>query len=343
MASLEHRRVLSAVEAGAHRPKPFHARLPLTAWLFVAAAVVWLAWELRPLLAPGALDAMDLPNDATFVARILGDASTIALPAALAFGYPGVSRRNRWLWYAAVTMASARLAQDLLTAASGWILEIAEPFTNRLYDATARAGVNVLVDAVWLLPLIGFALVAVSMWMLAKGLADAGARPSRLAVIAIAAVGLGLALLSIAPLFLGDAAPVELDDQLRLGLTIPITLGIVAFSFVASLRLVIGWWTGLVPARAWAIGAAWGVLTIGIPVIAMAMQSLGPRGSRSGRGRRTRSSPWCRATCCSSRSPWGSAAAPRSGAAASQSGRSGSPGVAAPCTRRPPRKSTLVG
>ena len=132
-----------------------------------------------------------------------------------------------------------------------------------------------MVDVVWLLPLIGYALVAVSMWMFAKGLADAGARPSRPAVITIAAVGVGLSLLSIAPLFVGDAAPVELNDQLRLGVSIPISVAIVAFSFVAALRLVIGWWSGLLPFRAWVTGAAWGVITIGVPVIAMALQYVG--------------------------------------------------------------------
>ena len=278
MASLEHRRVLSAVEVGGQRPKPFYARLPPTARLFAVAAVIWLLWELRPLLEPGALDAMDLPNDAMFAARNLGDASTVALPAALAFGYPAVQRRNRWLWNAAVTMAVARLAQYLLTVASGWILQAFDSFTSRLYDATVSTAVSVAVEVVWLLPLIAFALVAVSMWMLSKGLADAGARPSRVAVLGIAAVGLGLSLLSIAPIFLGDSAPVELADQVRLGLTIPITLAIVSFSFVAALRLVIGWWSGLVPVRAWAIGAAWGVLTIRIPVIAMSMQSIGSEG-----------------------------------------------------------------
>ena len=278
MASVEHRRVLSAAEASAQRPKPILARLPPIGWLFTAIAVGYFAWELRPLLEPGALDAMDLPDGAMFVARNLGDALTIALPAALLFGYPGVHRRNRWLWRAAVTMAVAYLAQYVLTMASGWILQNLYPFTSRLYDATVKPGVTALVAVVWSLPLIGFALVAVAWWMLAKGLADAGARPSRVAVVAIAAVALGLSLLSITPLLLGDSAPVELDDQLRLGITIPVTLAIVAFSFVAALRLVIGWWSGLVPWMAWAIGAAWGVLTIGVPIIAMALQYAGPRG-----------------------------------------------------------------
>ena len=278
MASLEHRRVLSPAQVRAYRRKPILERLPPIGWLFAAAATVYLLWELRPVLEPGALDAMDLPDDAMFVARNLGDASTIALPAALLYGYPGVRRGNRWLWYAAVTIAVARLAQYLLTVISGWILDTFEPFTSRLYDATARTGVNVLVDVVWVLPLIGFALAAVSMWMFAKGLADAGARPSRPAVIAIAAVGLGLSLQSIATLFVGDAAPVELDDQLRLGITIPITVAIVSFSFVAALRLVIGWWSGLLPFRAWVIGAAWGVITIGIPIIATSLQYVGSGG-----------------------------------------------------------------
>lgn len=278
MASLEHRHVLSAVEVRAQRPNSIYARLSPTARLFAALAVFWLLWQLRPLLERGALDSMHWLDLAMFVARCLGEASTVALPAALAFGYPKVERRNRWLWNAAVTMSVARLAQYLLTEASGWILRTFEPFSSRLYDATINDGISVAVEVVWLLPLIAFALVAVSMWMLSKGLADAGARPSRVAVISIAAIGLGLSLLSIAPLLLGDSAPVEVADQLRLGLTIPITLAIVALSFVAGLRLAIGWWSGLIPSRAWAIGAAWGVLTIGIPVIAMSMQYIGSEG-----------------------------------------------------------------
>ena len=278
MASLEHRRVLSPVEARAHRPRPILERLPTIGWLFAAAAGVYLLWELRPLLEPGALDAMDLPDDAGFVARSIGTATTVALPAALLYGYPAVRRRNRWLWYAAVTMAVARLAQYLLTVASGWILETFDSFIGRLYDTTVHTAVAAGAELVFLLPLIGVALVAVSMWMFAKGLADAGARPTRLAVVAIAAAGLGLSLASIAPVLLGDSAPVELADQLRLGLTIPITVAIVAYSFVAALRIVIGWWSGLEPSVAWAIGAAWGVITIGVPVIVMALQYVGAQG-----------------------------------------------------------------
>jgi hypothetical protein len=268
---LTHRHTLSAREARARRPAPLLRRVSPAGWLFAALAVGWTALELRVLLEPGALDPMDWANDAQLVVRTLGDVALIALPAALAFGYPAVARRNRPLWRGAVLLALAQLAEPVVRFVQGWLFEQTMDLFDNPFDPSTPVG------AVLVRLRIAVALLAIAgTWSVSDGLAAAGARPSRAAIVAMGLAGAALVPITIWPSALDTGFGTNLTTVLFV-VSAALNLASFALWFVVAARLVVGWAARLAPARAWLVGAMAGAVLVGSRFLTTLTLVAGPR------------------------------------------------------------------
>jgi hypothetical protein len=251
MARVIHRRVLTAAEAlGRRRISPMR-RLGLIGWLSVAVAVVWLGNTLRPLLGWGALDQPNWFEIANFVVAALGHAALLALPAGLLFGFPAARRRNRWLFRGVTLLALMQLLGPAMGALQQWTMDAG------IYDPGAP-GFSATGMAITLLTVASAIVSLAAVWALSDGLAAAGARPRLIAVVAIAAAGIGAQVVFI--------VPYVLDNQVNLlgsyGLDLLrscLSLGTIGLWFVVALRLLVGSVAGLVPRRAWVAAGVGGV------------------------------------------------------------------------------------
>lgn len=273
MARLVQRRVLTAAEAAARKPIGPAARLGPVGLIFAAIAVLWLGNELRPLLAWGAFDQLNWGTDANLILRALGDAAMLALPAGLLLGFPSAGRRNRWLLRGVVLVALAQLARPALDAAQQWA------FDGGLYgpsgEATSPAGlaVTMLSVATGLLSLAG-------VWSTSDGLAAAGARPRRAAVIAIAAAAVGVQGAFIVRYVVNGEVNMLSSYGLDL-LRIALSLAVIALWFVVAARLLVGAVAGLAPSRAWVVGGIAGGLLLAVQLASTVFQFLGSLGDFS--------------------------------------------------------------
>jgi hypothetical protein len=282
MATLEHRRVRSAADLRVGRARPVAQRLSPLGWVFAALAAVWVVVQLRVLLDPGALDPIDYENDLLLALRTLGDASLIALPAALSFGYPRVERRNLWLWWGAIVLAFTQLAQPFEGIVRDWAVQQIDPEAG-LGPTTAPGATLLLLQAVVTVVVIG------GLWSLSAGLRDAGARPRRAVLVAVAAFGAALPLLTL-PLVADAIDSYRLAGLAYVGTTVLGAVGS-AMALIVGARLVLGAPAGLVPRRAWIVGAIAGVLVVlahvaawitvpgiaaTLPIVAFAVLASGP-------------------------------------------------------------------
>ncbi|MHB8893354.1 MAG: hypothetical protein ACYC65_15070 [Candidatus Limnocylindrales bacterium] len=273
MASVAHRRVLTAAEVRGRRRVSPAARLGPVGWVFAVIAVLWLGNELRPLLAWGAFDQLNWGEDATLIVRALGDAAMLALPAGLLLGFPAAGRRNRWLLRGVVLVALAQLARPALDAAQQWAFD--GGFYGPSGEATSPAGlaVTMLSVATGLLSLAG-------VWSTSDGLAAAGARPRRAAVIAIAAAAVGVQGAFIVRYVVDGEVNMLSAYGLDL-LRIALSLAVIALWFVVAARLLVGAAAGLVPSGAWVVGGIAGGLLLAVQLASTAFQFLGGLGDFS--------------------------------------------------------------
>ena len=266
--------MLTAAEVRGRRRVSAAARLGPVGWVFAVLAVLWLGNELRPLLAWGAFDQLNWGTDANLIVRALGDAAMLALPAGLLLGFPAAGRRNRWLLRGVVLVALAQLARPALDAAQQWA------FDGGLYgpsgEATGPVGlaVTMLSVATGLLSLAG-------AWSTSDGLAEAGARPRRAAVIAIAAAAVGVQGAFIVRYVINGEANLLSSYGLDL-LRIALSLAVIALWFVVAARLLVGAVAGLVPSRAWVVGGIAGGLLLAVQLASSVFELLGGLGDFSG-------------------------------------------------------------
>jgi hypothetical protein len=252
MARLVHRRV--AVRRGAPEPGGLDSILACmtpVGWLSVLAAVGIVVADLRPLIDSGVLGSVPLTSIAGELAGALADAALMLMPAALLVGYPGIGRRNRWLYRGAVMLAGAQFARLLLDVVQPWVLEALVPESGGVIDPTTLQGLA------FALLSLGIGLVTIAgAWSFSDGLAEAGARPPRV-LLGVAAAGLvGGMLLVYWPYLTSTLDLTTVVGWLNVaGLTMSMVL--IALYGVLSLRLLSGPFMRLVPAGAW-IAAALG-------------------------------------------------------------------------------------
>ena len=252
MTHVAHRRFLTAAESQARRPRSAAQRMGTVGWTFAALAAVWAVVELWPLTQFSAFDSLD--QDALLVVRTLGDAALLALPAGLLLGFPGARRRNRWLYRGLVLLALVQLARPAQRALQSWVLEregpgMFEGVFSPLYEAT------VLVSLA-----IGVASLA-GVWALSDGLFDAGARPRRPVLVVLAGAVVGLELALLVQLVANNGLEVFMNGLSTIA-SLAISIAVDAAWFVVAARLVAGFTAGLMPRRAWALGAVAGGLLI---------------------------------------------------------------------------------
>ncbi len=257
MASVVHRRYLSAEEARRRRPARFPATMSPVGWVSGAVAVAWTLLQLQPLTQFGALDAPRWGDDALLVIRTLGDAAVMALPAGLALGFRGARRANPWLFWGMVLLALAQLARPLFSNLASWMIDTWDPTGEGLSDPSSPISIALRLVS------LGIGLLAVGGALgFSVGLRDAGARPARIVVIVMAAAGA-----LVAGLILLPGLPFDTIDWLAIGnilslLSIALSLLAIALWFVISARLAVGWATRLSPRRAWVFGGAAGALLL---------------------------------------------------------------------------------
>jgi uncharacterized membrane protein len=253
MAQLVSRRI--AVRRG--RPEPqglesIMASMTPVGWLSVLAAVGIVVVDLRPLVESGAIGVAPWTAIAGQLAGAFADAAMMLVPAALLIGFPGVWRRNRWLYRGAVLLAGAQFARVLLDVVQAWILEALAPGSGGSIDPSTLQGL-----AFALLSLaIGLASVT-GAWSFSDGLSDAGARPPRV-LLAVVAIGLvGAMLLVYRPLLTTGLDLSKVVGWLNL-VGFSMSMVLIALYGVLAVRLMAGPFLALVPPAAWVAGALGG-------------------------------------------------------------------------------------
>ena len=98
-------------------------------------------------------------------------------------------------------------------------------------------------------------------WALSDGLFDAGARPRRAALVVIAAAAVGLELVYLVPIVVANGLGVFRNGVLDL-VSLAVSVALYAVWYIVGARLVIGLAAGLLPRRAWLVGAVAGALFI---------------------------------------------------------------------------------
>ena len=251
MTRVAHRRFLTPAEAKARRPLGPAQRLGPVGWVFTVLAVTWAVVELRPLTEYTAFRSVS--DVALLVVRTLGDVALLALPAGLLLGFPGARRRNPWLFRGLVIISLVQLAQPALRAFQGWVFEQEGPSPYARFDP--------LYAAMVLVSLVIAVLALAGAWALSNGLFDAGARPRRTVIVLIVAAVVALELVFLAPVVATNGLAV-----FRTGILDVVSLAVSVASYavwvVVGARLVVGSAAGLVPRRAWALGALAGALLI---------------------------------------------------------------------------------
>jgi hypothetical protein len=248
MARWAHRRVLTAAEAKARRPLKAAQRLGPVGWVFAALAALWGLVALWPITQFSAFDS--LSDDALLVLRTLGDVATVALPAGLLLGFPGVRRRNPWLFRGVVLIALVHLLQPANRALQGWVLEQVD---------LSAGGFNPLYAAMTLVSLAIGVVYLAGVLALSDGLFDAGARPRRRVLVLIGGAAVALEVVLIAPVIAANGLSVFPNGLLDVA-SLLISFGISVAWYVVVARLVVGYTDGLVPRQAWALGAVAGAL-----------------------------------------------------------------------------------
>jgi hypothetical protein len=250
MAHRAHRRVLTGAEANARRPLKTSQRLGPVGWVFAVLAAAWAAVELWPITQFSAFDSVS--GDAMLVVRTLGDVAIVALPTGLLLGFPGARRRNPWLFRGVVLLALVQLLQPAIRALQGWVFEQVDPGVE---------GFSPLYAALTMLSLAVGVISLAAVWAVSDGLFDAGARPHRafLFVVGGAAVVLDLAL--IVPYVAANGLGIFTNGVLDL-VSLALSLAMAVLWYVVVARLVVGFAAGLVPRRAWALGAIAGAMFI---------------------------------------------------------------------------------
>jgi hypothetical protein len=250
MARVIHRRVLTKTAAKARRPRKAAQRLGPTGWFFSVVAVLWAVVELWPITQFGAFDS--LSSDAQLVVRTLGDVAVVALPAGLLLGFPNARRGNPWLFRGVVLLALVQLVQPVLRALWGWVFEQVD---------LSAAGFSPLFAAETMLSLAVAVVSLAAVWSLSDGLFDAGARPHRIVLVAVIGVAVALEIVIVVPIVVANGLEVFPNGALDM-VSIVIGSAVAAAWYVVVMRLVVGFVVGLVPRRAWALGAGAGVLFI---------------------------------------------------------------------------------
>ena len=250
MARLAHRRILTQAEARARRPRKSAQRLGLTGWFFVVIAVAWAAVELWPIAQLGAFGS--LYDGALLVVRTVGDVAVVALPAALLLGSPNARRRNPWLFRGVVLLALVQLGHPATRAISAWVFEQVDLETG---------GFSPLFAAQTMLSLALSIVSLAAVWSVSDGLFDAGARPHRAVLVVIAGAVIVLEVVFIVPVVVANGLEVFSNGALDIVSLVIGTASAVAWYMVVT-RLVVGFTVGLVPRRAWALGALAGVLLV---------------------------------------------------------------------------------
>ena len=251
MARLKHRRVLRKAEARARRPLRIAQRLGPTGWFFSVVAVVWAVVELWPLTQVGAFGS--LYDGALLVVRTLGDVAVVALPAALLLGSPNARRRNPWLFRGVVLLALVQLAQPAMRAAWSWVFDQVD---------LGAVGFDPLWAAQTMLAMAMSVVSLAAVWSVSDGLFDAGARPHRIVLVLIAGAAVALELMFIVPVVVANGLEIFTNGILDI-VSIAIGTAGAAIWYIVVTRLMVGFAVGLVPRRAWALGALAGVLLIG--------------------------------------------------------------------------------
>lgn len=222
-------------------------------WLSVLAAIGIVVADLRPLLESGVIGVAPLTSIAGQLARAFADAAMMLVPAALLVGFPGVWRRNRWLYRGAVLLAGAQFARVVLDVVQVWVLEALSPGSGGGIDPATLQGIAFAVLSLG----IGLASIA-GAWSFSDGLGDAGARLPRLVLVAVPA-GLVAGMLAVYWPFL--TSNVDLSQVVGwlnvVGFTMSMLL--IALYGVLSVRLIAGPFRRLVPRAAWVAGALGGL------------------------------------------------------------------------------------
>ncbi len=227
---------------------------PLTSlgWLSVAGTIALLVIAVWPNIVEGR-PIGDNGEPTYGVVLRLAAALPVALPAAIEIGFPGVGLRNRRLYAGLVMLAVVSFLTPPVRYVLGLVLE------------SLPAG-SPGDDAVTILQLLGevvgllFAVALVIAWLaLLSGLDVAGALP-RAAVLAplVAAVVVvvGAAdVVAIAPAV--DLAGLGVDPMVVLSIVAAIARA--GASTAVAMALLVGAWRGLLPRRAWWIGALAGI------------------------------------------------------------------------------------
>lgn len=257
MAQLVSRRV--AARRG--RPEPqglgsILACMTPVGWLSVLAAVGIVVVDLRPLVESGVIGTAPWTSIARLLAGAVADAAMVLLPAALLIGFPGVWRRNRWLYRGAVLLAGAQVARALLDVVQAWILEALAPGSGGAVDPSTLQGLAFVMLA------LGILLASVAgAWSFSDGLSDAGARPSRV-LLAVVAIGLvGEMVLAYWPLLTTSVDLAQVPGWLNL-VGFSMWMALIALYGVLAVRLMAGPFLALVPRAAWVAGALGGLALV---------------------------------------------------------------------------------
>jgi hypothetical protein len=221
-------------------------------WLSVMAAVGIVVVDLRPLVESGVIGVAPWTSLAGQLASAFADAAMMLVPAALLIGYPRVWQQNRWLYRGAVMLAGAQFARVVLDVVQAWILEALSPGSGGAIDPGTLEGLAFAVLS------LGIGLVSIAgAWSFSDGLGDAGARPPRLLLAAVA-VGLVGGMLAVYwPFLISSLDLSQVVGWLNVvGFTM--SMALIALYGVLSVRLVAGPFLGLVPRAAWIAGALGG-------------------------------------------------------------------------------------
>ena len=222
------------------------AALTVIGWASVVVAAAWLVNALWPLVEVGVGDASTWGDKALYVVRVLGDAAPLLLPAALELGVPDARRRTPWLMRGAVLLALAQLARPAIGFVQERFIAALDP-TGQPIDYETPLGF-----AFGLVTVASALLTIGGQWALSDGLWDAGARPRRAILAAVAAVGVIGTLVAFLPYF-----GTSIDLTKGLGwlnvASIGLSLATIGLVLVVATRLMSGFPSRLVPRRAWAV------------------------------------------------------------------------------------------
>jgi hypothetical protein len=260
LATIIHRRT-----ARATGPEPARgpgARLDALTWIGWASAVAafgFLVFGLRPLAEMGDVRSWNLGQAWELVRASLRDASIVFLPAALELGVPGARRRTPWLMRGTVLLALEQLAGPVLDWARNQYVELVPEAMEVGYDTPIGLALLLVTLGVTILGIAG-------AWALSDGLSDAGARPRRLIVTAVVALGTGLALAAYLPLYFGEGASFGFGTAvgwINLGGLVVAFLDIAVWMLVGA-RLISGAFLRLRPRTAWFLALLSGLCLVAV-------------------------------------------------------------------------------